>query len=140
MCFAIHQPGQREHESAGDYVAIAGVGANAAELPDKDPQAGIFGYNRKTSFRSVTDGTSNTMMIADSAQPNVSMFAGGKPTVRGFSQQPYLNGPDGIGSPHPGIVHVLMADGSVRALAVETDPQVIEALATKAGGEVVGDF
>jgi prepilin-type processing-associated H-X9-DG protein len=70
----------------------------------------------------------------------VSMFAGGKPTVRGFSQQPYLNGPDGIGSPHPGIVHVLMADGSVRALAVETDPQVIEALATKAGGEVVGDF
>ncbi|MFO0536763.1 MAG: DUF1559 domain-containing protein [Planctomyces sp.] len=134
------QPGQREHESAGDYVAIAGVGANAAELPDKDPQAGIFGYNRKTSFRSVTDGTSNTMMIADSAQPNVSMFAGGKPTVRGFSQQPYLNGPDGIGSPHPGIVHVLMADGSVRALAVETDPQIIEALATKAGGEVVGDF
>ncbi|MFO0180058.1 MAG: H-X9-DG-CTERM domain-containing protein [Planctomyces sp.] len=45
-----------------------------------------------------------------------------------------------MGSPHPGIVHVLMADGSVRALAVETDPQIIEALATKAGGEVVGDF
>ncbi|MEY4185433.1 MAG: hypothetical protein RIT02_467 [Planctomycetota bacterium] len=134
------QPGQREYESAGDYVAIAGVGANAAELPDNDPKAGIFGYDRKTSFRSVTDGTSNTMMVADSSQPNVSMFAGGKPTVRGFSQQPYLNGPDGIGSPHPGIVHVLMADGSVRALAVETDPQIIEALATKAGGEVVGDF
>jgi type II secretory pathway pseudopilin PulG len=134
------QPGQREYESAGDYVAIAGVGANAAELPDNDLKAGIFGYDRKTSFRSVTDGTSNTMMVADSSQPNVSMFAGGKPTVRGFSQQPYLNGPDGIGSPHPGIVHVLMADGSVRALAVETDPQIIEALATKAGGEVVGDF
>lgn len=134
------QPGQREYESAGDYVAIAGVGANAAELPDNDLKAGIFGYDRKTSFRSVTDGTSNTMMVADSSQPNVSMFAGGQPTVRGFSQQPYLNGPDGIGSPHPGIVHVLMADGSVRALAVETDPQIIEALATKAGGEVVGDF
>ena len=134
------QPGERQHESAGDYVGIAGVGENAAELPDRDPKAGIFGFNRSTSLRAITDGTSNTMMVADSARPNVSMFAGGTATVRGFSQRPYLNGPDGIGSPHIGIVNVLMADGSVRALSVDTAAEVIEALATKAGGEVVGDF
>jgi prepilin-type processing-associated H-X9-DG protein len=80
------------------------------------------------------------MMVADSSRPNVSMFAGGAATVRGFSQRPYLNGPDGIGSPHIGIVNVLMADGSVRALSVDTAAEVIEALATKAGGEDVGDF
>jgi hypothetical protein len=33
-----------------------------------------------------------------------------------------------------------MADGSVRAIPVEVDEKILEALATIAGGEVVGDF
>lgn len=134
------QFGERGYGSSGDYVGIAGVGANAAELPDDDPKAGIFGYNRSTNIRSVTDGTSNTIMITDASQPSVSMFAGGRQTIRGFSQQPYLNGPDEIGSPHQGIVHGLLADGSIRTLPVTADPKIIEALATKAGGEVIDDF
>jgi hypothetical protein len=134
------QYGERGYGSSGDYVGIAGVGANAAELPEDDPKAGVFGYNRSTNFRSITDGTSNTIMIADASQPNVSMFAGGGQTIRGFSQQPYLNGPDEIGSPHDGIVHGLLADGSVRAVPVTTDPKIIEALATKAGGELIDEF
>lgn len=134
------QFGERGHESSGDYVGIAGVGANAAELPDNDRRAGVFGYNRSTTLRSITDGTSNTLMMTDSSQPSVSMFAGGRQTIRGFSQQPYLNGPDEIGSPHAGIVHGLLADGSVRALSVTTDPKIIESLATKAGGEVIDEF
>jgi len=70
----------------------------------------------------------------------VSYLAGGKATIRGFSKSPYLNGPDGIGSPHSGVVQVLMADGSVRAISVNTDESVLEAIATKAGGEELGDF
>jgi prepilin-type processing-associated H-X9-DG protein len=79
-------------------------------------------------------------MFGDSATPNLSMFAGGPETVRGFSQSPYLNGPDGIGSPHSGVVQFAFADGSVRAISVDVDEKILEALATIRGGEVVGDF
>ena len=134
------QPGNRPNPSAGDYVGMAGVGEDAATLENDDPRAGIFGYNRQCRFRDITDGTSNTIMITDSSEPNASYLAGGRATIRGFSQSPYLNGPDGIGSPHNGVVQVLMADGSVRAISVNTDETTLEALATKAGGENVGEF
>jgi Protein of unknown function (DUF1559) len=123
-----------------DYVGIAGVGPDAASLPKDDPKAGIFGYDRITKIRDIRDGTSNTIMIGDASQPNLSWMAGGKSTIRGFSQSPYLNGPDGIGSHHPGIVQFAFADGSVRAISVEIDETLLEALATKSGGEVVGEF
>ena len=134
------QPGERPNPSAGDYVGMAGVGEDAATLENDDPRAGIFGYNRQCRFRDITDGTSNTIMVTDSSEPNASYLAGGRATIRGFSQSPYLNGPDGIGSPHTGVVQVLMADGSVRAISVNTDETTLEALATKAGGENVGEF
>ncbi len=134
------QPGARPNPSSGDYVGMAGVGEDAATLKADDPKAGIFGYDRKVRFRDITDGTTNTIMVTDSSKPNASYLAGGKATIRGFSKSPYLNGPDGIGSPHNGIVQVLFADGSVRAISVNTDDTVLEALATKAGGEEVGEF
>jgi hypothetical protein len=134
------QTGLRRNPSSGDYVGIAGVGADAATLPTRHPKAGMFGYDRKVRLRDITDGTSNTLMIGDSSTPNLSMIAGGSESIRGFSQSPYLNGPDGIGSPHTGIVQFAMADGSVRAVSVNVDESVLEALATIAGGEVVEDF
>lgn len=134
------QPGGRPNPSAGDYVGMAGVGEDAATLENDDPRAGIFGYNRQCRFRDITDGTSNTIMITDASEPNASYLAGGRATIRGFSQSPYLNGPDGIGSPHAGVVQVLMADGSVRAVSVNVDETILEALATKAGAEDVGEF
>ena len=134
------QPGVRTNPSAGDYVAMAGVGEDAATLENDDPRAGIFGYNRQCRFRDITDGTSNTIMITDASEPTPSYLAGGRATIKGFSQSPYLNGPDGIGSPHAGVVQVLLADGSVRAISVNVDETTLEALATKAGAEVVGEF
>ena len=134
------QPGPRQNPSASDYVAMAGVGEDAATLENDDPKSGIFGYDRVCRMRDITDGTSNTIMITDASKPSVSYLAGGKATIRGFSQSPYLNGPDGIGSPHTGVVQVALADGSVRAISVNIDESVLEALATKAGGEVLGEF
>lgn len=131
---------ERPFRSGGDYVAIAGIGADAAELPENHPRTGVFGYDRRSTLESITDGLSNTLMITTLVQPNRSMFAGGRETVRGFSHQPYLNGPDGIGAvAGTNAVQILLADGSVRSLALTTDAQLIEALATKAGGDRVPD-
>ncbi|MFO0429448.1 MAG: DUF1559 domain-containing protein [Planctomyces sp.] len=134
------QPGKRPNPSSGDYVGIAGVGENAAMLPKNDPKAGVFGYNRSCRIADITDGTSNTIIITDASEPNASFLAGGRATIRSFSQKPYLNGPDGIGSHHVGIVQMALADGSVRAVSVNIDESVLEALATKAGGEEPSEF
>lgn len=134
------QPNVRRNPSSSDYVGVAGIGPDAASLDKDDEKAGIFGYDRETSIRDITDGTSNTLMIIDSAKPNVSYMAGGEATIRGFSQKPYINGPDGIGSPHTGGVQAAFADGSVRFISENIDDETLEALATMHGGEVVGDF
>ena len=79
------------------------------------------------------------MMITDSAEPIVSYLSGAM-SIRGFAQEPYINGPDGFGSHHVGGMQVLFADGSVHFISEFIDSQVLEALATKAGGEPIGEF
>lgn len=121
------------------YVGISGIGKDSASLPNSDPKAGMFGNNRKTRFRDVTDGLSNTVWLSESNDGDIPWAQGGR-TLKGFSQQPYINGPDGIGGPSPGGCNMGMADGSVRFLSENIDPSILEALATKAGGEVIGQF
>jgi len=129
-----------EQDGVTHYVGIAGLGKDAATLPINGKGVGAFGYNRKLRYRDVTDGTSNTMCVTEASKNYGSWGAGGKSTLRSLTRKPYINGPDGIGSPFPGGLNVLMLDGSVRFLSEDTDPAVIEALVTIHGGEVIGDF
>ena len=122
------------------YVGIAGHGDDAPLLPVGHRRAGIFGYNRKTSIRDVTDGSSNTLLTSEASKDFGAWGAGGQPTVRAFTKKPYINGPDGIGGPFRGGCHMGMADGSVHFVSENVDPKVLEALSTAAGGEVVGGF
>lgn len=123
------------------YVGVAGVGEKAPTLPNNDKSTGIFGYNRVCRFRDVTDGLSNTAMVIDATGESLGPWAqGGKSTVRAFTKKPYINGPDGIGSPHTGGCHVLLGDGSVRFISENIDPELLENLAKKADGNVIGGF
>jgi len=118
------------------YAGIAGVGKDAPSLSVNDKGAGMFGYDRKVRFRDVTDGTSNTMMITEINDDLGPWSQGGKSTLRSLTKKPYINGPDGIGSPvNMDSVEVLMADGSVRSISANIDPKVFEALSTIQGGE-----
>lgn len=120
------------------YVGMAGLGEDGPNLPVNNPKAGIFGYNRITHMRDITDGSSNTIMVADAKGDSTGPWMqGGKATIRPLTTKPYINGPDGIGGTHTGGCQVLMADGSVRYFSEDTDPHVLEALVTIAGGEVV---
>jgi hypothetical protein len=133
------------------YLGVAGLGADAARLPADDRKAGIFGYDRRTPLAAITDGTSNTLLILESARDNGAWARGGPATVRGLvpGEQPYL----GIGRPFGGThfaentvfgrgkslgCNAAVADGSVRFLAESMSPHVLEALVTVAGGEEVG--
>jgi prepilin-type processing-associated H-X9-DG protein len=117
------------------YAGMAGVGADAAELAKNDPRAGVFGYNRKTAMADITDGAANTIMVMDVNGKLGPWAAGGSPTLRALTSEPYFNGPDGIGGNFAGGANFLFADGSVRFINKNVDPQVMRALATIAGNE-----
>jgi hypothetical protein len=117
------------------YAGVAGIGPEAADLPRDDPRAGIFGYRESRRLTNVPDGASNTIATAGVAAGLGPWAAGGKATVRGFTQQPYINGPDGFGSGQPNGMYVGMADGSARFLAANIAPEVLEQLATAGDGK-----
>jgi hypothetical protein len=122
------------------YVGIAGLGKDGPKLKVTDEKAGMFGYNRATNIRDITDGTSNTFMVGEASKDYGPWGKGGDSTIRPFVKKPYINGPDGFGGPFRGGCHFLMGDGAVRFVSENIDGATIEALTTIRGGEVVGEF
>ncbi|NQV27575.1 MAG: DUF1559 domain-containing protein [Rhodopirellula sp.] len=127
-------------EGTTHYVGMAGIGKDAANLKVNDPGAGVFGYNRQTRMRDITDGTSNTIAITEASDDFGPWAQGGRSTIRGLTEEPYINGPDGIGSPFPGGMNAALTDGSVRFISENIDPDVFKALITISGGERIGAF
>jgi prepilin-type processing-associated H-X9-DG protein len=121
------------------YVGIAGLGPDAATLRAGHHRAGVFGYDRVTKLADIRDGTSRTMMLAETGVGHAPWSAGGPTSVRGVdpATRPYLGRGRPFGGYHPGGANVAMADGSVRFVRESVDPRVFEALATIAGGEAL---
>lgn len=132
------------------YVGVAGIGTDAAELPLKHPRAGVFGYDRRTSLKDgFPDGTSNTLLLIETANEPGHWAFGGRATVRGFEPgtAPYIGPGRPFGGFHNGgpvlvgerlhTCTVAFADTSVRSLTSATAPEVLEALATVGGREDV---
>lgn len=117
------------------YVGVAGVGKDAPTLKVTHKRAGMFGYDRVVRLQDVRDGTSQTIMLSEVNKEIGAWGAGGKPTVRGLTTKPYINGPDGFGGGTPKAMNVVLGDGSVRTISEFIDPDVLEALSTIAGGE-----
>jgi Protein of unknown function (DUF1559) len=76
------------------YLGVAGLGADAATLPVGNRNAGVFGYERRTSLTAIKDGTSNTLLILESARDNGPWAQGGRATVRGLDPLEPENRPE----------------------------------------------
>jgi hypothetical protein len=118
-----------------NYVGLGGVGADGPTLPVESPRAGCFGYDRATKISDIADGTSNTVMISESSRNPGPWAAGGRPTIRALTAEPYIDGPDGLGDSHVGGCLMGLADGSVRFISDKIDPSTMRALVTINGGE-----
>jgi prepilin-type processing-associated H-X9-DG protein len=108
------------------YVGIAGLGADAAQLPRTDPRAGFFGYDRIIDRDDVTRGTEQTMMVSERANAVGPWAAGGPATVAGLDprKQPFV--PEQFGGLHPHGANALFADGHVTFISDRADPRVWE--------------
>lgn len=114
---------------------------------------GVISYQGGVPFRRITDGTSNTAIIAEAAfgepdkQGTRPWWIGGANTwfynarnvayALNSAPQPGPKRNDvGLGSEHPGGCHFGMADGSVQFVTEEIELKILFALASYAGEEV----
>jgi prepilin-type processing-associated H-X9-DG protein len=90
-----------------------------------------FAPTRGADLRHFTDGTSNTILVLETdsvvpwTKPDDLHWTKGGPLPR-------------VASPHPSGAHVLFADGATRSLKPTTPPNVLLALLTMNGNEVIG--
>jgi len=138
-------PAREGNDAFTDYAAI--VGENAIFRPDfvKMKSADDFPAcltGKKTHFRDVTDGTSNTIMFATLDPSRKIPWT--KPEDIVFDDTfPGVGKPAGIGAIHKGagpntpVALVGLTDGSVRAIPGDLDTAAITPFLTRNGGEVV---
>jgi prepilin-type N-terminal cleavage/methylation domain-containing protein/prepilin-type processing-associated H-X9-DG protein len=110
----------------------------------------------KVTFASITDGATNTLLIAEK-RLSVTLYDGGdwhddqgwtdgwdpdvvRYTYRSPERDPQM-GVDGyqFGSAHPGGMNTVMGDGSVRVISYTMDPVVFNRLGDRRDGQVAGD-
>ena len=147
------------------YYAVNGTGASKLH-PDQtsgvgsymhcDKGDGIFYNDSKTRIRDITDGTSNTAMVAEvwgrlyknhATPPTSSADYRGNESSRGmnlhtavyftYTPNSYRKAPWYVNSFHPGGAQCVFADGSVRFLTDTIDLTTFKAIATRSGGEVI---
>jgi prepilin-type N-terminal cleavage/methylation domain-containing protein/prepilin-type processing-associated H-X9-DG protein len=125
-------------EAITHYVAVAGIGHDAATRPAGAPGNGFMGYDRLTSLADIKDGTSNTIALMETRHGLGPWARGGTATLRGFDPDdaPWCGEQRPFGG-HPNGMQVAMADGSVRFFPTSTDPKQLAAAITIAGGEPV---
>ena len=122
------------------YVGNGGVGADAPALawsePTKPhPRAGAFRYYAPTPFAAITDGTSSTVLFAETDRGVGPWLQGGYATVRTYQGGFPPVGPAGqFGGTHPGGGNFAFADHSVRFLTDRTPDALLRNLLTIAGG------
>ena len=123
-----------------NYVAIAGIGMDAARFDPKSnaKKVGITGYEWGSKVEEVTDKLEHTIYLMQTPpglhQPWV---AGGGATIRGMNEKdPMLGFRHKHGTPggKEG-TFALMGDGSVRFIPGDIKPDLLLAMATRAGGE-----
>jgi hypothetical protein len=113
------------------YIGIAGLGADAAELPLDDPRAGVFGYDRVLKLNGKTDlRLSSLLAVMETTNMSESCMAGGPPTVRGLEPDTALGDGGEFGEFGGDGANCLFLDASVHFLRNSIDIRVLRKMAT----------
>ncbi len=112
------------------YVAVTG----ADSTDGSGNLRGVIGFDRGLSANEITDGLSNTLLVAEVADGGP-WFAGGSSTARRIDDWIVKK----TWSQHANGGNFLFADGSVQFITSTIDPQTLRHLATAQGKEPVGE-
>ena len=157
-----------ERYAAASYAANWGPSTATVNLDDTPLQSqGVFYRNSSTRIRDITDGLSNTLALGERTNGPIpgSATLGGhsffetawSAAVREITDYPDDHGhmvlfetqfrpnqpggdDKGLSAPHVGLCHFALCDGSVRAISENIDATTYNALSTRSGEELIGDF
>ncbi len=157
-----------ERYAAASYAANWGPSDAIVNLDDTPLQSqGVFYRNSSTRVRDIPDGLSNTLAIGERTNGRIPGGTSGgghavfetawSAAVREVTDYPddhghmvlfetqfrpnELGGDDkGLSAPHTGMAQFALCDGSVHAISENIDAGIYNALGTRAGGEIVGEF
>jgi prepilin-type N-terminal cleavage/methylation domain-containing protein len=117
------------------YIAMSGIGYESAGHLEGADGNGFMGYDRRTSFAMIKDGTSNTIALMETRSGLGPWARGGTSNLRGFDPADLPLHGDGrpFGGHHN--MTAAMADGSVRYIRPTIEPKNLAAAITIAGGE-----
>ncbi len=150
VCLRTALSGAARAPAAGELapahlVAIAGIGPDAAAQrwtpQGPPPQAGACRYDDPTPLDAIRDGLSQTLLLGETSYEIGPWLRGGPATTRGLDLAPHA--PPLVASRHAGGqfggwfpqgAYFALCDGSVRLVTPQVTPQVLQALATIAGG------
>ncbi len=120
----------------GPEVALVGGGFGASHYAGNSQ---VLKKNGSIKIFEIVDGTSNTILAGEVSG---GFMAWGDPENRRDPANGFGTAPNQFGGPASGRggVNMLLADGSVRFISENIDPQTLKALASPAGNEQVGDF
>jgi prepilin-type N-terminal cleavage/methylation domain-containing protein/prepilin-type processing-associated H-X9-DG protein len=164
-----HQPvivGQIEPSSTTRYgygqANISGSGDSANLFTSslgtfKQSMDGVLTYAVSVRMTAITDGTSNTLLLGEVTGEQRPDSGGGWcwPTFNLFTTAAGINAPntvpggartfswtgvDGMSSFHSGGCHIARCDGSVTFLRASIPQDILTALCTRSGGDVVRDY
>ncbi len=165
-CPADPGPAANAHYDGHATASYRGVGWSRARtapgpkglmISDLAAPNGVLYRNSRTRVADVADGLSGTLFVAEvcldgrrdkwggiwagaNRKDEFGLWISGSYWT--IDEGPYrLNGPDkwGFCSPHPGVVGVLLGDGSARLVRDGVSPHVPADMASRAGGEVATD-
>jgi prepilin-type N-terminal cleavage/methylation domain-containing protein/prepilin-type processing-associated H-X9-DG protein len=134
-------PGRVEQwEPASNYAGIADYGplevnpflADIAMIDPVDNFEGPLPVNGRVRIPEITDGTSQTILLSEAGSGGGTAWCS---STNLLSVRTLFAG----SSAHRGGANVCLADGSVRFLRSSLSTRVLAALATRAGGEVIGE-
>ena len=121
-----------------DYGGLYGVSHDGPYLPEHE---GVMLYDRRVTFRDITDGTSNTAVIGECTGRDASSQSEWLNGFNLFDQR--FNNPinrsqnNELFSDHPGGVNMSFADGHAQFVQENIDQRTLNALLTKAGQEII---
>ena len=158
-------PGPRGGDQGGTPIGWSSYAGchNSIEAPIDVGNDGLLFLNSRIRFDDILDGSSHTLLLSehvfedpiDSVSPvELGWPSGTRATLRNTSRieqpsmrrisglaedEPAEKGPlfvGGFGAYHPGVAVAGMGDGSTRALSFTIDREVLQALGSRAGGEL----
>ena len=133
-------PGDKFVHADADYGGMYGPRGLSSPTQNNNPPLGPMIFNQAIGLFMITDGSSQTLQVGEAPEAINAMWCSGHnifDQAYPINARPPTEYGEELTSQHPGGVNALFADGSVHFLKNSTNTQVLAALCTRNGGEIV---